>query len=566
MTFFKHVPLSACLVGVSLLQGANPVPYLLQSFTPVSVAPGSGSFRLRVTGTGFVYGAIVNWDGAPFGTTFVDSHNLTAAIPASKVAKPATIVITVSNPTPEGGMSNPQLFTVTNSEVRISQGVLSSPVQEFPEFLTIADFNRDGNPDIMVTDGPSDFPNLGLLLGNGDGTFQPLITIPASPAISVFNLTNADFNRDGIPDVAVTGGGGGYIQLGNGDGTFQSPLPVIPSAQGFALLAADVNEDGILDLLVSGAGGGTGLGVLLGNADLTFQPAVVYPAGSDVSGLVVTDLNNDGHLDVVTSDQSTCRITVLLGKGDGTFTTGQVLSPGCNPISIVAGDFNGDGNQDIAAALYGGNTVVIYLGKGDGTFGTPTTVTVPAEPSAVAAGDVNGDGILDLVTSNLTGDVSVLIGHGDGTFTLGPTTKTAGFPPVAVGLADFNSDGRLDIAALNYTFNASVFAILQSTLQLNRLSVNFGSQKAGTSSPAQNVTVTNTGHSELAVATLTITGTNSSDFFLVTNCGTSLAPGASCSAQISFKPAATGTNTADLLVTDKSLNVTQTVSLTGTGI
>jgi hypothetical protein len=101
---------------------------------------------------------------------------------------------------------------------------------------------------------------------------------------------------------------------------------------------------------------------------------------------------------------------------------------------------------------------------------------------------------------------------------------------------------------------------------LSPTSLTFGNQKVGTSSPAQTVTLTNSGTATLTIASIKITGTNSSDFSETNTCGTSLAAGASCTISVKFKPTTTGTRTGTLSVTDNAAGSPQSVSLTGTGI
>src|SRR5580704_11924006 len=90
---------------------SNPVPYL-NPLQPDATAPGGASFTLTVTGTGFVNGSAVEWNGSPRATTFVNSSTLTAAILASDILVPATATITVVSPPPGGGTSNSEYFQV----------------------------------------------------------------------------------------------------------------------------------------------------------------------------------------------------------------------------------------------------------------------------------------------------------------------------------------------------------------------------------------------------------------------------------------------------------------------
>ncbi|HKR21406.1 MAG TPA: VCBS repeat-containing protein, partial [Pyrinomonadaceae bacterium] len=142
-----------------------------------------------------------------------------------------------------------------------------------------------------------------------------------------------DVNGDGIPDLAATGAGGVGIMLGNGDGTFRPRVNFATGAQSQDLAAGDFNGDGRVDLAVSLNSAAFSLAFLRGNGDGTFSAPVTFEntaAQDDSPAIVATDLDNDGRLDVVLAHMLSCfvspcvaarNITVMLGFGDGTFQT-----------------------------------------------------------------------------------------------------------------------------------------------------------------------------------------------------------------------------------------------------
>jgi hypothetical protein len=177
----------------------------------------------------------------------------------------------------------------------------------------------------------------------------------------------ADFNGDGVPDLAV---GGSYattvsVFLGNGDGTFQMARLLDGVEVGELTLAVgDFNGDGMQDLAVASYHSNS-VSVFLGNGDGSFQPAVNFrPAnGSFPDSIAVGDFNGDGMQDLVVSYlqwQDGGNFSVLLGNGDGSFQAPRIFPVGiAGSQSVNVGDFNADGLPDLALGTGGGLWVLI---------------------------------------------------------------------------------------------------------------------------------------------------------------------------------------------------------------
>jgi hypothetical protein len=318
---------------------------------------------------------------------------------------------------------------------------LSYPSYSEPWDIVVADFNGDGLADLIIANVSGG--SLYVFLGKGDGTFQPPVNIPVP--LHPESIAVADFNGDGKPDLAVTTIDSTNqcalnILLGNGDGTFQ-PVAAYPANScyysdfsGF-LVTGDFNGDGLADLAVAS---GSGIELFLGNGDGTFQPQPAYPIRAAQS-LAVGDFNGDGNADLAAvSSNST---TILLGNGDGTFTAGATLPAGSGPVAVA--DLNSDGNLDLV--LGNQSSLSVFLGNGDGTFEAIAPMRIVC--LGLAVGDFNGDGIPDLVLY----PSSVLFGNGDGTFQAPANPPGYGgvIPEPSIAVADFNGDGIADVAVFS---------------------------------------------------------------------------------------------------------------------
>lgn len=338
--------------------------------------------------------------------------------------------------------------------------------------VVTGDFNDDGKLDLAVLNGGNTGNNFVILLGNGDGTFQPAqvfntLPLPNHPGTSATAMAVGDFNRDGKLDLAVSNQNDQVsILLGNGDGTFQPPANFASTAGASAvsgLAAMDYNRDGIPDL-VAVSDTDHHVNLLAGNGDGTFQPPMPVDVGANTlpSGIALADLNGDGVPDIITGNQGTNNVSVLLSGTKGAMQTNL---PGCTGGSTVAttlADFNGDGFNDLAVLNAGAcNNVTVQLNDSNnpGTLQPALSPSNPVGngPSAMATGDFNGDGVPDLVVANKADNtVSVLIankgagGKGDGTFTQPHVPySTGGTSPSSIFVTDVNGDGKPDIAVVN---------------------------------------------------------------------------------------------------------------------
>ena len=285
----------------------------------------------------------------------------------------------------------------------------------FESSIAVGDVNGDGKPDLLTAGYFSEeggAGEVGVVLATGKGKFGAFATYPTGGSFPSA-IALGDVNGDGRLDVVVSNYENIGVLLGNGDGTFQAPHK-FGTGGGNAIVLADVNRDGKLDLVYGACT------VLLGNGDGTFQAPQYFGTGGG-NAIAAADINGDGKLDIITAGDA---IYVLLGNGDGTFQSAQGYPSGGNwPNSIGVADVNGDGKPDLVVANFIASNVGVLLGNGDGTFQPVQTYdSGGSQASAIVVEDLNGDGKPDLaVTNQYTGTddnsvVGVLLGNGDGTF------------------------------------------------------------------------------------------------------------------------------------------------------
>jgi hypothetical protein len=481
-TWSPTTPMTQARVFANALLLGSGVPQINQPLLPDAVPAGGSGFTLTVNGAGFVSSSVVNWNGTPLTTTFVSHDQVTATVPTVDIAAAGTALITVSNPSPGGGISNGIPFTIRAPATSVSLSGSSFQSQGFNPFgIVVADFNKDGIPDLALVDNcgnDSTCQSPGtviVLLGNGDGTFsfKAALTAGNSPTL----LVVGDFNNDGNLDLAVVNSTSASVSvfLGNGDGTFTTGTGLAADSVFSNLVAGDFNGDGKLDLALADDSLDT-IDIFLGNGDGTFTEVAFPSVASSPNWVVTGDFNGDGILDLAVSSNTpgsnSGSVSILLGNGDGTFTAGASI-PFSTVVSLTLGDFNNDGILDLAVVDQGLNLVTVLLGNGDGTFTrTESTLTTDNAPNFIATADMNGDGNLDLIVSNLCGSVancttgtpgsiSIFLGDGKGGFGSKLSTAVQN-QPQALALGDFNGDGRLDVLVTNSSSN-SVSVLLQVT-------------------------------------------------------------------------------------------------------
>ncbi|MGH7681136.1 MAG: FG-GAP-like repeat-containing protein, partial [Candidatus Eiseniibacteriota bacterium] len=322
--------------------------------------------------------------------------------------------------------------------------------------VAVADMNRDGRLDAIVIGTNAGNGVVGICLGNGLGglgapTFST--TFPDPVAVAV-----ADFNVDGIPDVAVACGSFQMISVfvGSGTGTLAARSDVFLGETPTAIAAGDWDRDGSPDLVAVSEATGDLMVLFGGGGMLTLSDIVPPSGGLGPVSIAVADFNGDGVLDVVTANHASDNITYYLGSGFSFAPVSDFIA-GTAPTSVAVGDFNRDGFLDLAVGHEpsGADQVAIMLGQPGGSFQFPTDFPLPDGPRSVTVADVDRDGDDDLVIAARSANlVSVLMGSGTGSGSglFAPRVDYAtGTLPGGVAVGDLNVDGRPDILVSNFT-------------------------------------------------------------------------------------------------------------------
>jgi len=319
--------------------------------------------------------------------------------------------------------------------------------------MAIADFNQDGLHDVASLDGK----DVVIRLGIGEGKLGNLQRTTLSGFTNFIQA--GDFNVDGKSDLIVSHSAEKKISimLGNGDGTFNVTALTTPGSPQ-VISVGDYNKDKKADFVVEvDDPAGSALYFYRGNNDGTFSSSVGIPSDSNGVELLTADLNRDSKSDLIQISANS--ISVYFGNGDGTFTFHAQLVPssiGINYLGAVLADINKDGVPDLALSRHspggGGGLLEVWINNGAGNFTQgPDRLPRAGVFSNPVAADFDGDGALDLAYLDFssTFKLAIVRGNGGGAFFPAVFSEDYGNSGSAtLATRDMDKDGLHDIVGL----------------------------------------------------------------------------------------------------------------------
>lgn len=493
---------------ISLSGTGLPLVPVLTGITPSTVTTGSSGFTLIVTGSSFASNAVVQVNGSARQTRFINLLQLQATIPASDLTGSQPLNITVLNPAPSGAVSTALPLTLTSSPIPLISNLTPPRVIECDPALS-----------------PTPCPSFKLIVNGSFFSSGAQVQIDGVSRATTFINANqltatilpADLIISRFASIKVVGPTGGF-------------------SANAAPLAVFRYGDLTFDNVVSIADLNSLANFLAGNN----TPADPAPGDVLLDGKInISDLNilanflaGNIHTLPVIPDQT----AILFNAG-----APVNLSP-----PTFAGQMVGTTSEPLSLKLTNG----------------PTPLSISVNVTPIGEFIQTNDCGLSL-TANASCTINVTFsptGAGSRTATL-TVTNNAGNSPQTANL----SGTGIGSAAAPTAPTAAPTAALSSSLGITDgpVTLAFPIQTMGTNSALQRLRLINTGSTALSISGINIAP--SGEFTESDNCGTSLAAGTSCNINVTFSPAASGTRTATLTVTDNASNSPQTANLTGTG-
>lgn len=455
----------------------DPSRIVLRSFQQQEADP----TKFTLTGWGFSPGVSVQLDGQPVpGVRRIDLTRIEGSLPLTR--SPSGLwksLLEVRNPDGVSATQTVSIYSLTFSAQGNSYGF---PADYEPRALRMADFDRDGKPDLVVAGHAASGGFLAAFQNQGNGRFAgPFLT---SIPIAADYLELQDLTGDSLLDASVTSAKDQHLTTfpGASTGLFSTANSsgiVLTGKQPGSLVIGDFFGDNKPDLIFSFLSlvppDGTHL-LMLENVDGQLTPRFEILFEGDVHELAAVDLNKDGILDLVVtglqiinfSRQGSIWPLLHTSRLASAWTVpSSTYTPRTNSPAFTL-DYNLDGYPDLIGTGVDSsfadtpkNTIGLIPNQGGmrpGTFPKMgTTITAAADTYAMAAADLNQDGVVDLAVASSSSAsenrLSVLLHQGSASSpffasTAQPTYGLGCYGSTKLVPGDFDGDGRTDVAVL----------------------------------------------------------------------------------------------------------------------
>ncbi len=590
--------LSTCSISVAFTPGSG-VSGAQAAMVTISYTGSGSPVTVLLAGTAIAPAPVVTLYPNPM-TFPIQNVGTTSTVQRFAVTNTGSANLTISTVV----SGNPTEFAIVSDGCSGSTLTPNQVCSAGVTFSPILGGTRSSN--ISVTDNATGSPQILTVTGSGFGIPKASLS-PASfafgsanlgttTATHTFTLTNGGTDTLNIASVGMTAGNtADFITPGNNCGTTLAPgancsivakfSPTAAGARGASLTVTD-NANNSAGSTQSVALTGTGVAVPTAtvtggplafgnqNLDTTGAPQSVTLTNSGTGPLTIASIAvaapfaETDNCGASLPNGSNCKITILFtptvaGAQNGTIT-----------ITDNAGNVAGT-QQNVAVSGTG-------VGVPTGTTTTPTSLTFGDQnigtTSAAQTVTFNNAGtgpltIASIAITQSSTDFAISNNPCGSTLAAGANCQISiTFKPTAIGgragaLVFTDNAGNVTGSAQAVTLTGTGVGVPQASPSPGSLT--FTSQNVGTASASQNVVLTNGGTGPLTISSISIGGTNPTDYLISsTTCGASLATGGNCSVSVTFDPAAAGSRTATLLISDNAANTasTQSIGLSGTGV
>ena len=321
--------------------------------------------------------------------------------------------------------------------------------------MVVADMNGDSHPDLVVGNGAGDCyfsqRTISILYGQGDGSFRkgPDVDAAGEP----FNVAAADFNGDGLMDLAAGSSCSGMVVIpAVAPGQFGTPHAIVEWFGAATLSVGDLNQDGAPDVVASARDPLVMVCLNSGSGTFSGTQHVLSTVSATVA---IGDLNGDGAPELAATDGATGSVGVAFNRGGGSFFPFSEQPMGWFRSQLALADWDGDGHPKVAVVHggWGATEVRLYPWTAAGAFGSPTAIPVQAPAMTPIACDYDSDShpeIATLVGASADGQtqmISILKRLNNGSWR--SIARSVAFPEsYEMATADFDADARPDFAVV----------------------------------------------------------------------------------------------------------------------